>query len=143
MHTASKIASLSIAALISFSAEEKKSIEREENHYRSEHIELFTYHQGVLRGEVHARMKEKVYKVTGLLLQFKAIDRITVAEVIFANIYQILFCFLIFDQNLESVKYMFPTFVDFPHQVKQAKVYFAKKSAVYLKYVTDLEAFMI
>ena len=64
MHSASKTASLSIAALISFFAEEKRSIERGENHYRSEHIESFTYHQGVLQGEVRARMKKKVYKVT-------------------------------------------------------------------------------
>ena len=53
------MASLLIAALISFFAEEKKSIERGENHYRSEHIESFTYNQGVLRGEVHASMKIK------------------------------------------------------------------------------------
>ncbi|XP_044182630.1 uncharacterized protein LOC122963280 [Acropora millepora] len=58
------MASLSIASLISFFAEEKKSIERGENHYKSDHIEAFTYHQGVLRGEVHASMKKKVYKVT-------------------------------------------------------------------------------
>lgn len=58
------MASLSIAALISFFAEEKKSIERGENHYRSEHIESFSYHQGVLRGEVQASMKKKVYRVT-------------------------------------------------------------------------------
>ena len=56
--------SLSIAALISFFAEEKKSIERGENHYRSEHIESFSYHQGILRGEVQASMKKKVYRVT-------------------------------------------------------------------------------
>lgn len=58
------MASLSIAALISFFAEEKKSIERGENHYRSEHIESFSYHQGILRGEVQASMKKKVYRVT-------------------------------------------------------------------------------
>ena len=63
-HPVSKMTSLSIAALRSFFAEEKKSIERGENHYRSEHIESFTYHQGVLRGEVHASMKKKVCKVT-------------------------------------------------------------------------------
>lgn len=57
------MASLSIAALISFFAEEKKSIERGENHYRSEHIESFSYHQGILRGEVQASMKKKVYRV--------------------------------------------------------------------------------
>ncbi|PFX25190.1 Retrovirus-related Pol polyprotein from transposon 17.6 [Stylophora pistillata] len=61
-----KMVSLSIAALISFFAEEKRSIERGENHYRSEHIESFSYHQGVLRGEVQASMKKKVYRVTEL-----------------------------------------------------------------------------
>lgn len=58
------MASLSIASLISFFFEEKKSIERGENHYKSDHIESFSYQQGVLRGEVHASMKKKVYKVT-------------------------------------------------------------------------------
>ena len=100
MHTASKIASLSIAALISFSSEEKKSIEREENHYRSEHIELFTYHQGLLRGEVHARMTEKFYKVTGSLLQFRAIDRST---------------------EFRITKIYVSDIVDFPHQVSRLR----------------------
>ena len=68
-HAACKMASLSIASLISFFAEEKKSIERGENHYKSDHIEAFTYNQGVLRGEVHASMKKKVYKVTVSLHQ--------------------------------------------------------------------------
>ena len=62
------MASLSIAALISFFAEEKKSIERGENHYRSEHIESFSYHQGILRGEVQASMKKKVYRVTVVMI---------------------------------------------------------------------------
>ena len=81
MHSASKMASLSIAVLISFFAEEKKSIERGENHYRSEHIESFNYHHGVLRGEVHASMKKKVYKVTVSLLQIRAIDCVVGADV--------------------------------------------------------------
>ena len=76
-----KMALLSIVALISFVAEEKKSIERGENHYRSEHIESFNYHQCVLRGEVHASMKKKVYKVTVSLLQIRAIDRVVGADV--------------------------------------------------------------
>lgn len=33
-----------------------------------------TYDQGVLRGEVHASMKKKVYKVTASLHQIRAID---------------------------------------------------------------------
>ena len=74
-HAAFKMASLSIASLISFFAAEKKLIERGENHYKSDHIEAFTYHQGVLRGEVHASMKKKVCKVTVSLHQNGAIDR--------------------------------------------------------------------
>ena len=31
---------------------------------KSDHIETFTYQQGVLPGEVHTSMKQKVYKVT-------------------------------------------------------------------------------
>ena len=69
------MASLSISSLISFFAEEKKSIERGLNHCKSDHIEALTYHQGVLRGEVHASMKKKVYKVTVSLHQNRAIDR--------------------------------------------------------------------
>ena len=59
-----KMATLSITSLLSFFSEEKKSIKKAENHYKSDHIEAFTYQQGVLRGEVHASMKNKVYKVT-------------------------------------------------------------------------------
>ena len=59
-----KMATLSIASLLSFFLEEKKSIKKAENHFRSDHIEAFTYQQGFLRGEVHASMKQKVYKVT-------------------------------------------------------------------------------
>jgi len=42
----------------------KKSIKKGENHCKSDHVESFSYHEGVLRGEVHASMKKKVYKVT-------------------------------------------------------------------------------
>jgi len=59
-----KTASLSIASLLSFLSEKTKSIKTGENNYKSEHVEAFTYQQGVLRGEVHASMKKKVYKVT-------------------------------------------------------------------------------
>ena len=59
-----KMATLSIGSLLSFFSEEKKSIQKGENHYRSDHVEAFSYQQGVLRGEVHASMKKKVYKVT-------------------------------------------------------------------------------
>ena len=63
-----KMASLSIASLFSFFTEEKKSIRKGENHYKSGHVESFVYEPGVLRGEVHASMKKKVYKVTMSLL---------------------------------------------------------------------------
>lgn len=56
--------SLTIASLLSLFAEEKKSTERGENHYKHDHIESVTYKEGVLRGEVHASVKKKVYKVT-------------------------------------------------------------------------------
>ena len=57
------MALLSIASLISFFSE-KKSIRKGGNHYKSDHVESLSYQQGVLRGEVHASMKKKVYKVT-------------------------------------------------------------------------------
>ena len=57
------MALLSIASLVSFFAGEQKSIDRGENHYKSEHVESFSYSTGILR-EVHASMKKKVYKVT-------------------------------------------------------------------------------
>ena len=113
---------------ICFLRRRKKSTQRGENHYRSEHIESFSYHQSVLRREFYASMKKKVYKITVSLHQIRAIDRVIVAEVIFANIYQLPSCFLIYCQNLESVKYDVFDFIDFLHQVKQAKSYFAQKS---------------
>ena len=59
-----KMATLSIASLLSYFSDEKKSIKKGENHYKSDHVESFSYHEGILRGEVHASMKKKVYKVT-------------------------------------------------------------------------------
>ncbi|XP_020892954.1 uncharacterized protein LOC110232169, partial [Exaiptasia diaphana] len=58
------MAALSITALSNFFSEEHKSISRGENHYKSGHIECFSYADGVIRGQVHASMKSKVYKVT-------------------------------------------------------------------------------
>ena len=55
---------LSIVSLISFFADEQKSIKKGENHYKSGHVESFSYNQGILRGDVHASMKNMVYKVT-------------------------------------------------------------------------------
>ena len=63
-HIPEKMALLSIASLISFFSGEKKSIRKGGNHYKSDHVESLSYQQGVLRGEVHASMKKKVYKVT-------------------------------------------------------------------------------
>ena len=45
-HTRQNMASLSIASLTSFS-EEKKSIRKGENHYKSDHLESLLYLQGV------------------------------------------------------------------------------------------------
>ena len=59
-----KMATLLIASLLSFFSKEKKFIQKGENHYRSDHVEAFSYQQDVLRGEVHASTKKKVYKVT-------------------------------------------------------------------------------
>lgn len=58
------MASLSIASLSSFFAGEQKSIERGENHVKSDHVESYSYTAGVIRGEIHASMKKKTYKVT-------------------------------------------------------------------------------
>ena len=58
------MAALSISSLVSFFSDEQKSLTRGENHYKSNHIESFTYSDGIIRGEVHASMKKKVYKVT-------------------------------------------------------------------------------
>ena len=55
---------VTIASLVSFFAEEKKSIERGENHYRSDHVESFAYADGVIKGTVHASMKNKSYNVS-------------------------------------------------------------------------------
>ena len=70
-----KMASLSIASLFSFFTEEKRSIRKGENHYKSGHVESFFYEPGVLRGEVHASMKKKVYKVTVSLLSIFCADK--------------------------------------------------------------------
>ena len=121
------MASLLIAALISFFAEEKKSIERGENHYRSEHIESFTYNQGVLRGEVHASMKKKVYTVTeSLELLIVLRSRSNLCKYLPSAF---LFSYLLPEFRISKI-YVFD-FVDFHflHQVKQAEAYFAKKKS--------------
>ena len=56
--------SLSILSLLSLFDRDVKSIEKGENHVKSDHVEAFSYSAGVLRGEIHASMKQKTYKVT-------------------------------------------------------------------------------
>ena len=58
------MAALSISSVASLFSDEQKSLTRSENHYQSNHIESFSFSDGVIRGEVHASMKKKVYKVT-------------------------------------------------------------------------------
>ncbi|XP_020625581.1 uncharacterized protein LOC110062973 [Orbicella faveolata] len=58
------MSAFSIALFISSFGEEQKSIKKGENHYKSGHVESFTYSQCILRGDVHASMRNKVYKVT-------------------------------------------------------------------------------
>ncbi|XP_068750955.1 uncharacterized protein [Montipora capricornis] len=67
------MSALSIASLISFFREEQKSIKKGENHYKSGHVESFTYSHGILRGDVHASMRNKVYKVAVYLNSENAI----------------------------------------------------------------------
>ena len=55
---------ITISALTSFFSDEPKSINRGENHYKSRHVESFHYSDGIIRGSVHASMKDKSYKVT-------------------------------------------------------------------------------
>ena len=57
------MAAVTIVSLVSFFAEEKRSIERSENHYRSDHVESFAYADAVIKGTVHASMKNKSYNV--------------------------------------------------------------------------------
>jgi len=69
---------------MSFFSEEKRSIRKDENNFKSDDVEFeaFSYQQGVLRGKVQASMKKKVYKVTASLLKLsyhlvlKALDRV-------------------------------------------------------------------
>ena len=57
------MASLAISSLASFFSGEQKSLDRGENHYRSDHVQSFTYFAGIIQGEVKASMKNKSYKV--------------------------------------------------------------------------------
>ena len=51
------MAGITISALTSFFSDEPKSIQRGENHYKSDYIESFQYSHGIIRGSVHASMK--------------------------------------------------------------------------------------
>ena len=53
-----------IASLLSYYVDEPKSVDRGKNHYKSNHVEAFLYSAGSLRGNVHASMKARSYKVT-------------------------------------------------------------------------------
>ena len=75
------MATLPIASLLSFFLEEKKSIKKGENHFKSDHIEAFTFQQGVLRGEVQASMKQKVYKWQWVVILY------TIFNLIFLKFY--------------------------------------------------------
>ena len=77
------MAAISIFALTTFFSNEPKSISRGENHYKSGHIESFSYSDRVLRGSVHASMKNKSYKVTvSIDIKLEAIVRVRVVYVI-------------------------------------------------------------
>lgn len=58
------MAGISITWLSLYFADEPKSLERGENHYKSDHVESLSYYPGTLKGKVHASMKEKTYEVT-------------------------------------------------------------------------------
>ena len=53
----SGMAAMSMDALASFFPDEP--INRGENHYNSKHVESFEHADGVMRGNVHASMKNK------------------------------------------------------------------------------------
>ena len=53
-----------MATLLSFFENENKSVSRGENHFKSNHEESFSASQDVLKGQVYAGMKKKVYNAT-------------------------------------------------------------------------------
>ena len=54
----------SIASLLSYFANELKSVDKGENHFQSRHVDAFQYSEGSLTGKVNASMKDKSYEVT-------------------------------------------------------------------------------
>ena len=58
-HISIKMATLSVASPLSFLSDENKSIKKGENHFNSDHVEAFSYQQGVLQGELHTSTKKK------------------------------------------------------------------------------------
>ena len=55
---------MTTSSLLSLFENDNKSVSRGENHFKSNHVESFSASQGVLKGQVHASMKKKVYNVT-------------------------------------------------------------------------------
>ena len=55
---------MTIASLLSFFENEKKSVSRGDHHFKSNNVESFSASQGVFKGLVHASMKKVVYNVT-------------------------------------------------------------------------------
>jgi len=66
------MAVLTISSLLSFFENENKSVSRGVNHFKSNNVESFSVSQGVLKGQVHASMKKKVYNA----------DNVTVRETV-------------------------------------------------------------
>ena len=58
------MAVVKMATLLSFFENENKSVSRGENHFKSNHVESFSASQDVLKGQVYAGMKKKVYNAT-------------------------------------------------------------------------------
>lgn len=55
---------VSISNLMSFFLDDRKTIDRGENHYKSGHVEQCSLDAGLLTGIVRASMRDKVYRVS-------------------------------------------------------------------------------
>lgn len=55
---------ISISSIASFFVDNKKNIDRGENHYKSGHVEQCSLDAGLLTGYVRASMRDKVYRVS-------------------------------------------------------------------------------
>lgn len=68
---------LKICNIIEFFEGEKKTIQRGENALESSHVKTMQFDAdlSIIRGEIHASMKDKIYNVmVGLMLFFDFID---------------------------------------------------------------------